>query len=135
MNKKRIEKVAQLLQENKLPQLLVSSPYSIFYLTGKWIFPGERMVTLLVNDQGEATLYAARLFALPGTVEAWDPETQTADIRPAAPGRHPGSSPPKPLPKMKRSETGWGSVCPTSPSKPWRAGALRSRTTAVRWWC
>ena len=69
MNKKRIEKVAQLLQENKLPQLLVSSPYSIFYLTGKWIFPGERMVTLLVNDQGEATLYAARLFALPGTVD------------------------------------------------------------------
>ena len=46
-------------------------------------------------------LFSSLRCALPGTVEAWDPETQTADIRPAAPGRHPGSRPPKPLPVLK----------------------------------
>ena len=46
-------------------------------------------------------LFSSLRCALPGTVEAWDPETQTADIRPAPPGRHPGSSPPKPLPVLK----------------------------------
>ena len=46
-------------------------------------------------------LFSSLRCALPGTVEAWDSETQTADIRPATPGRHPGSSPPKPLPVLK----------------------------------
>ena len=46
-------------------------------------------------------LFSSLRCALPGTVEAWDPETQTADIRPAAPGRAPGSGPLKPLPVLK----------------------------------
>ena len=46
-------------------------------------------------------LFSSLRCALPGTVEAWDPETQTADIRPAPPGKPPGSSPPKPLPVLK----------------------------------
>ena len=46
-------------------------------------------------------LFSSLRCALPGTVEAWDPETQTADIRPAVPGRLPGSSPTKPLPVLK----------------------------------
>ena len=46
-------------------------------------------------------LFSSPRCALPGTVEAWDPETQTADIRPAAPGRAPGSGPLKPLPVLK----------------------------------
>jgi len=57
--------------------------------------------------------------ALPGTVEAWDPETQAADIRPAAPGYRPGSSPPKPLPVLKAVPVflprGLESQCAVSP--------------------
>ena len=40
--------------------------------------------------------------ALPGTVEAWDPETQAADIRPAArPKNQRNGSEAKPLPVLK----------------------------------
>ena len=46
-------------------------------------------------------LFSSLRCAMPGTVEAWDPEAQAADIHPAAPGTRPGSSPPKPLPVLK----------------------------------
>ena len=46
-------------------------------------------------------LFSSLHCALPGTVEAWDPETQVADIRPAAPGTRPGSRRQKPLPVLK----------------------------------
>jgi len=50
-------------------QTLISAPASLFYLTGKWIYPGERMVALYLNDQGDIRLYANRLFALNGNVD------------------------------------------------------------------
>ena len=47
-------------------------------------------------------LFSSLRCALPGTVEAWDPETQTADIRPAAlPKNRRGGSEAKPLPVLK----------------------------------
>ena len=36
---------------------------SIFYLTGRWIQPGERMVALTVTTAGDVCLFANRLFA------------------------------------------------------------------------
>ena len=69
MEKERIARVAARLKEMGLHQTLISAPASMFYLTGKWIFPGERMVAIYLNDSGEATLFANRLFALSGTVE------------------------------------------------------------------
>ena len=47
-------------------------------------------------------LFSSLRFALPGTVEAWNPETQAADIRPAArPKNQRGGSEAKPLPVLK----------------------------------
>ena len=69
MEKERIARVAERLKAMGLYQTLISSPASLFYLTGKWIFPGERMVALYLNDLGEVTLFANRLFALRGTVD------------------------------------------------------------------
>ena len=69
MEKERIVRVAERMKKMGLAQTLISSPASMFYLTGKWIFPGERMVALYLNDLGEATLFANRLFALSGTVD------------------------------------------------------------------
>lgn len=47
-------------------------------------------------------LFSSLHCALPGTVEAWDPETQTADIRPAArPQNRRNGSNPKPLPVLR----------------------------------
>ena len=69
MNQQRIARVVEGMQSLGLRQLLVSAPASIYYLIGKWIFAGERMVVLLVNDHGETRLFANRLFALSGTVD------------------------------------------------------------------
>ena len=41
-----------------------------FYLTGTWVRPGERMLALYVHKSGEARLFANRLFALAGNVDA-----------------------------------------------------------------
>ena len=69
MNTARIEKVIAGMHDLGISQLLVSSPASVFYLTGKWIQPGERMLAFLVKENGECCLYANRLFALSGNVE------------------------------------------------------------------
>lgn len=69
MNTKRLESVISGMHELGISQLLVSSPASVFYLTGRWIQPGERMLALLVRENGECCLYANRLFALRGNVE------------------------------------------------------------------
>lgn len=64
MNASRLSRVISGMQRMGLRQTLVSSPASLFYLTGQWIFPGERMVALYIRDDGTVGLYANRLFAL-----------------------------------------------------------------------
>ena len=70
MNKERIQKVAENMRAEGLEQILVTAPTSVFYLTGKWIAPGERMLALLVRGDGSSRLFANRLFALKGAVDA-----------------------------------------------------------------
>ena len=69
MNRERIQRVCRLMQEEGLRQILVTAPTSLFYLTGRWISPGERMVALLVDEFGEVTLFANRLFALRDNID------------------------------------------------------------------
>ena len=69
MEQSRVNRVIRNMHELGLRQTLISAPASIFYLTGKWIFPGERMLALYLNDQGDIRLFANRLFALQGTVD------------------------------------------------------------------
>lgn len=70
MNQSRINRVIENMRQDGLSQILVTAPASVFYLTGAWIAPGERMLALLVKDDGSAVLYANRLFALNGNVDA-----------------------------------------------------------------
>jgi len=63
MNKSRIARVIENMQAQGLSQILVSATPSIYYLTGRWISPGERMLALYLNDNGDVKLYANRLFA------------------------------------------------------------------------
>ena len=69
MEKQRIDRVIARMKEMGLRQTMISASASLFYLTGKWIYPGERMVALYLNDQGDIRLYANRLFALNGAVD------------------------------------------------------------------
>lgn len=69
MELNRIHRVMDAMQKMGIGQLLVSSPASLYYLTGKWIYPGERMVALFLNSGGDIRLYANRLFSLKGTMD------------------------------------------------------------------
>lgn len=70
MHAARVARVAENLRKMHLKQTLITAPASVFYLTGKWIAPGERMLALYLNDQGDTRLFANRLFALRGGIDA-----------------------------------------------------------------
>lgn len=60
----RLEGVLAGMREMGLKQLLVTAPTSVLYLTGVRVSPGERMLALLLSDDGRCRLFANRLFAL-----------------------------------------------------------------------
>ncbi len=66
LNKDRLSRVVRNMQKENLPQILVSSTQAVYYLTGLWIIPGERLVALHITDTGEVRMIANRLFALSG---------------------------------------------------------------------
>ena len=42
--------------------MIISDPVAIFYLTGKWIFPGERLLALYLNVNGNHQMIINKLF-------------------------------------------------------------------------
>ena len=64
MNTSRISRVIENMAACGLDQILVTSPISVYYLTGVMVAPGERMLALRLNANGEIALFANRLFAL-----------------------------------------------------------------------
>ena len=68
MKMNRLERVIKGMQAMGLEQIIVSEPASVYYLTGLWVHPGERMLALYVTEKG-AVLYANRLFALSGSAD------------------------------------------------------------------
>ena len=65
MNQKRLDRVLANMAAQGLGQIVVSAPTSVYYLTGLYVEPMERMLALLIRDDGSCTLYANELFALP----------------------------------------------------------------------
>ena len=70
LNKSRIARVIENMQAQGLEQILVTSTPSVYYLSGSWVSPGERMLALYLNANGDCALFANRLFALSGTTDA-----------------------------------------------------------------
>jgi len=68
MTNNRIQRVIENMQKMELEQLLITAPASVFYLTGKWVHPGERMLALYLRTDGTYALYANKLFALDDTI-------------------------------------------------------------------
>lgn len=64
MNQNRVNKIIQNMNDNNLKQILVTSTASIFYLTGKWIEPGERMLALYINSNGNTKFFVNALFPI-----------------------------------------------------------------------
>ena len=66
LNKARVDRVIARMRHEEIPVVFISDPESVFYLTGRWIGPGERMLVLMIRDDGRVTLVANRLFAQKG---------------------------------------------------------------------
>ena len=62
MKLNRLNKILSKMQENNIPQMLVTDPKAIFYLTGKMIHPGERLIALYLNTNGNHKLFINELF-------------------------------------------------------------------------
>ncbi|MBQ6820648.1 MAG: aminopeptidase P family protein [Clostridium sp.] len=60
----RVNNVLKEMQKQGLSQMIVSSPPAIFYLTGKWFDPGERLIALYLNVNGNHKLIINKLFPL-----------------------------------------------------------------------
>jgi len=67
MNNERLERVTELMRQEELEQILVTSTASLYYLTGIWSDPHERMLALYLTADGEAQLFGNEIFGLHST--------------------------------------------------------------------
>lgn len=59
---KNLENVLLTMKEHKISQLLISDPAVIYYLTGVSIQPGERMLVLVLRQDGNHRFFINDLF-------------------------------------------------------------------------
>ena len=64
MKTSRLKNVLKYMEENKIPQLIVTSAQSIFYLTGKMIHSGERLIALYLDINGNHKFLVNKLFPI-----------------------------------------------------------------------
>lgn len=64
MNQDRIKRVIANMKREGLSQIIVSSTASVYYLTGLWIEPHERMIALYLDDTGQAVLFGNEIFGI-----------------------------------------------------------------------
>lgn len=62
LNRTRVDNVLKRMSQAGVEQMIVTSPVSIFYLTGEMIHPGERCLALYMNTKGNVTLVLNQLF-------------------------------------------------------------------------
>lgn len=64
MDREKLKRIYKKMEERNLPQMIITDPPAIFYLTGKWIHPGERMLALYISTKGKETFFVNRLFPI-----------------------------------------------------------------------
>ena len=69
MNMERLKRVTGRMREAGLGQILVTATTSLYYLTGYWVEPHERMIALWLTDEGKAVLFGNEIFGLAATEE------------------------------------------------------------------
>lgn len=62
MDKQKLSAVLAAMETLNIPQIIISDPAVIFYLTGAWIHPGERLLALYLNKNGNHKLLVNDLF-------------------------------------------------------------------------
>ncbi|MCR3760766.1 Xaa-Pro peptidase family protein [Clostridium felsineum] len=58
----RIKRVIDNMKKHNLSQMIVTSPSSVFYLSGALIDPGERLMAMYINVSGKVTFIINSLF-------------------------------------------------------------------------
>ena len=61
MDQEKLQRILKKMEERDLSQMIITDPPAIFYLTGKWIIPGERMLALYINTKGVKHLFVNRM--------------------------------------------------------------------------
>ena len=64
MDREKLKRIYKKMEERNLPQMIITDPPAIFYLTGKWIHPGERMLALYISTKGKEKFFVNRLFPI-----------------------------------------------------------------------
>lgn len=83
MNKLRLSNIMKQMADDGLTQLVITDKMSIFYLTGKIIDTGNRLLALYLNENGNDALIINELFTLPediGIKKIWYNDTQDATV-------------------------------------------------------
>ena len=62
MESDKLQNILREMKHQDMPQLVVSDPTVIFYLTGLRIHPGERLLVLFIDPNGKCTLLINDLF-------------------------------------------------------------------------
>ena len=62
MDQGKVARVLKSMEEHEIPQMIISDPVAVFYLTGKRIEPGERLLALYLNVNGGHKLVINKLF-------------------------------------------------------------------------
>ncbi|MGL5714771.1 MAG: M24 family metallopeptidase [Paraclostridium sp.] len=81
MKTQRLNAVLDQMKKDSINEMLVSDPYAIFYLTGKMIHPGERLLSLYLNVNGNHKLFINELFPVTedlGVEMVWFNDTQNS---------------------------------------------------------
>ena len=81
MNNVRLDQTIKGLAEIGLDQMVITDPATIYYLTGRWIDPGERLLALYINKNGQNRVLINELFTVPeelGVQKVWYNDTQNS---------------------------------------------------------
>lgn len=62
MDTGKLNRILKAMEEKSMPQMIIADPLTIFWLTGKKIVPGERLLALYLNVKGGHKLVINELF-------------------------------------------------------------------------
>ncbi|MEG1292249.1 MAG: aminopeptidase P family N-terminal domain-containing protein, partial [Lachnospiraceae bacterium] len=62
MDMNKVNRILKSMEEKGMPQMIISDPLTIFWLTGKMIVPGERLLALYLNVKGGHKMMINELF-------------------------------------------------------------------------
>ncbi|MBU3874291.1 aminopeptidase P family protein [Faecalicatena sp. AGMB00832] len=62
MDTGKLNRILEAMKEKDMPQMIIADPLTIFWLTGKMIVPGERLLALYLNVNGNHKMMINELF-------------------------------------------------------------------------